>query len=134
MSLNRTSYSICCLGVIKTFKTNFLSTINKRVYEISEALKTKYSQRLALYTKEKYRKNILQRIVSTHETFSGTLTASREIRELIQSQMSTKKSIKSPCGTGKQRIITPDGYIIPLDVVDGLPYCRIISASLLASL
>jgi hypothetical protein len=31
-------------------------------------------------------------------------------------------SIKSPCGTGKQRIITPDGYIIPLDIVDGLPY------------
>ena len=32
------------------------------------------------------------------------------------------KSIKSPCGTGKQRIITPDGYIIPLDIVDGLAY------------
>jgi hypothetical protein len=33
-----------------------------------------------------------------------------------------EKSVKSPCGTGKQRIITPEGYIIPLDVVDGLPY------------
>jgi hypothetical protein len=32
------------------------------------------------------------------------------------------KSIKSPCGNGKQRILTPDGYIIPLDIVDGLPY------------
>jgi hypothetical protein len=33
-----------------------------------------------------------------------------------------EKSIKSPCGTGKQRIITPDGYVIPLDVVDGLAF------------
>jgi hypothetical protein len=32
------------------------------------------------------------------------------------------KSVKSPCGTGKQRITTPDGYIIPLDIVDGLAY------------
>jgi hypothetical protein len=32
------------------------------------------------------------------------------------------KSIRSPCGTGKQRIITPDGHFIPLDIVDGLPY------------
>jgi hypothetical protein len=32
------------------------------------------------------------------------------------------KSVKSPCGTGKQRILTPDGYIIPMDIVDGLPF------------
>ena len=31
-------------------------------------------------------------------------------------------SVMSPCGTGKQRIITPDGYVIPLDIVDGLAY------------
>jgi hypothetical protein len=31
-------------------------------------------------------------------------------------------SVLSPCGTGKQRIQTPDGYIIPLDIVDGLAY------------
>ena len=34
------------------------------------------------------------------------------------------KSVKSPCGNGKQRIITPEGYIIPLDIVDGLAYMK----------
>ena len=34
------------------------------------------------------------------------------------------KSVKLPDGTGKQRIITPEGYIIPLDIVDGLPYMK----------
>ena len=36
-----------------------------------------------------------------------------------------EKSVKSPCGTGKQHIVTPDRYIIPLDVVDGLPYMKL---------
>jgi hypothetical protein len=30
------------------------------------------------------------------------------------------KSVKLPDGTGKQQIITPEGYIIPLNIVDGL--------------
>jgi hypothetical protein len=34
------------------------------------------------------------------------------------------RSVKSLCGTGKQRIVTPDGYIIPLDIVDGLAYMK----------
>ena len=34
------------------------------------------------------------------------------------------RSVTSLCGTGKQRIITPDGYIIPLSIADGLAYMK----------
>ena len=36
-----------------------------------------------------------------------------------------EKSVLPPCGTEKQRIVTPEGYIIPLDIVDGLAYMKL---------